>query len=76
MNTLDRYFRNRAKSLIYYSQRRALYRQIRKLERISDKYNKMAHKDYAEVRQMFNDGVFDSYKTMTDKAIDKLYKKL
>ncbi len=73
MNVLDRYFRNRAKSLIYYSQRRELYKKIRELERISNKYNDMANKDEVEVREMFNNGVFDNYKTMTDKAIDKLY---
>lgn len=73
MKVLNRYFTRDARALKIQFEIRDLQKQIRALNRKQRKIFNLLHQDDAEVRQMFNDGVFDSYGKMTWKYFNKLY---
>jgi len=74
MKAINRYFRNDAKSLIIEIEISKLQREIRKLRREQRALFVKMHKDNVEIRQMFNDRVFDSYSTMCNIWVMKLKK--
>lgn len=75
MKAIDRYFTNDAKSLKIQIDIRDLNRQIRKLRKKQEIYFSRLRRDDAEVRQMFNNGVFNHYGHMTMKYFNKLFSK-
>lgn len=74
MKVLNRYFTRDARALKIQFEIRELQKQIRALYRKQAKIHKLQRQDEAEVRQMFNDGVFNSYCDMSWKFFNKLYR--
>lgn len=73
MKVLNRYFTRDARALKIQFEIRDLQKQIRRLHRKQRKIFTLLHQDDAEVRHMFNNGVFDNYGKMTWKYFNKLY---
>ncbi len=74
MNILNRYFRNSAKSLLIECEISDLYKKIRQLRKKQTGYYAKNSKDEVEVRKLFDEGVFKSYKDQMMIFFKKLQK--
>jgi hypothetical protein len=75
MNVKDKYFKLQGKAVNIQCQISEYYREIQKLNKKQQKLNEQASVYEDEVRQMFNDGVFDNYSHETRKWMAKLRNK-